>query len=374
MTTMPPHSDRATRRTPASSAAINTGFKTPQDLRVQIPGFSKLHPENMNLSVAWYRTRAPWELATQNLSLTFSPHFLTVSVVNENDTRIGLLIGGIQTQLYVPNALVSLIIDSFGLPPDQLLRPETVTLLLEYRLSETLDILEQSLNATISIEGVSLKQIKAPLGFVIGGTCLLQNKIFKIALEAPPGLGPLFSACLAGLADRPVTTANVPTRAAFRVGATQITLRMLRSIRLNDVILTDSSTGVAEAMAIFGEQYGARARIEGRACALLGSPVKLSAQQKEVWSMAETSNLDRDAEAADAEFDDIQIKLVFEVGRREINVGELRRLMAGHVFDLGREPAAAVDIYAGTRRIGHGELVEINETLGVRVTRMFGDE
>ena len=151
MTAMPPHSYHATQRTPPSSPMINTGFKTPHDLRIQIPSFPKLHLENMNLSVAWYRTRAPWELATQNLSLTFSPHFLSASDINKNDTRLILLIGGIRTQLYVPNALISLLINSFGLPPDQLLRPETITLLLEYRLNETLDILEQALNATISI-------------------------------------------------------------------------------------------------------------------------------------------------------------------------------------------------------------------------------
>ena len=71
--------------------------------------------------------------------------------------------------------------------------------------------------------------------------------------------------------------------------------------------------------------------------------------------------------------DDIPVTLVFEAGRRELTLGELRRLAPGAVLDLGRGASEPIDIRANGRRIGSGELVEIDGALAVRVLRIFAN-
>ena len=71
--------------------------------------------------------------------------------------------------------------------------------------------------------------------------------------------------------------------------------------------------------------------------------------------------------------DELTVKLVFEVGRCDTTLGELRTMAPGHVFALARDPEQAVDIVTGGRRVGTGELVKIGERLGVRVLRLSKD-
>jgi type III secretion protein Q len=56
-----------------------------------------------------------------------------------------------------------------------------------------------------------------------------------------------------------------------------------------------------------------------------------------------------------------------------MTLGELRALGPGHAFALGRDPEQSVDIVAGGRRIGSGQLVRIGERIGVRVLRLGQD-
>ncbi len=78
------------------------------------------------------------------------------------------------------------------------------------------------------------------------------------------------------------------------------------------------------------------------------------------------------APPADAAFDDLPIKLVFELGRLDMPLGQLQEIGRGHVFQLDRPLGEAVEIHAGGRRIGQGEVVRIDDQIGVRVIRLFG--
>ena len=81
---------------------------------------------------------------------------------------------------------------------------------------------------------------------------------------------------------------------------------------------------------------------------------------------------DTAAPATDAAFDDLPIKLVFELGRLDMPLGQLQEIGRGHVFQLERPLGEAVEIHAGGRRIGQGEVVRIDDQIGVRVIRLFG--
>lgn len=77
---------------------------------------------------------------------------------------------------------------------------------------------------------------------------------------------------------------------------------------------------------------------------------------------------------ADAGLGDIDIRVAFEVGRQMLPYSTVNRLAPGFVFDLARDPETAVDIVANGARIGHGEIVAIGDSIGIRITRMFGHE
>ena len=58
-----------------------------------------------------------------------------------------------------------------------------------------------------------------------------------------------------------------------------------------------------------------------------------------------------------ADLDSVPVTLVFELGRMQLALGELRSLAAGYSFDLGKDLRAPVDILANGRKIGSGELI-----------------
>ena len=76
----------------------------------------------------------------------------------------------------------------------------------------------------------------------------------------------------------------------------------------------------------------------------------------------------------DSDLDDLPVRLVFEVGRVELSLGELQRLAPGALVPLGRPPDEPLDIMANGRRLGRGTLVQIGESLGVRIVSIIGNE
>jgi len=69
----------------------------------------------------------------------------------------------------------------------------------------------------------------------------------------------------------------------------------------------------------------------------------------------------------DSDMDDLPVRLVFELGRVELSLGELQRLAPGALVPLGRPPDEPLDIMANGRRLGPRTLVPIGGTLGVRI-------
>ena len=67
--------------------------------------------------------------------------------------------------------------------------------------------------------------------------------------------------------------------------------------------------------------------------------------------------------------DALPVQLVFLAGETEVALRDLRRLVPGYVFDLGRPVDRHVEVRANGRRIGIGELVEIDRRVGVRMLK-----
>ena len=76
----------------------------------------------------------------------------------------------------------------------------------------------------------------------------------------------------------------------------------------------------------------------------------------------------------DSDLDDLPVRLVFELGRVELSLGELQRLAPGALVPLRRAPDGSLHIMATGRRMGRGTLVRIGESLGVRIVSLAGNE
>ncbi len=67
---------------------------------------------------------------------------------------------------------------------------------------------------------------------------------------------------------------------------------------------------------------------------------------------------------------DIPVEISVEIGRTRMAIGELLSLSKGSIIELNRIAGEAVDIYVNERLLGKGDIVVVNERLGVRITEI----
>lgn len=67
---------------------------------------------------------------------------------------------------------------------------------------------------------------------------------------------------------------------------------------------------------------------------------------------------------------DVPVKVQAVLGRSRMEIGELMRLKPGDVVELDRRVGEPVDIYVNNRLIARGEVVLIDNALGVTLTEI----
>jgi len=68
---------------------------------------------------------------------------------------------------------------------------------------------------------------------------------------------------------------------------------------------------------------------------------------------------------------DVPIDISIEIGRTRMTIGELLSLSKGSIVELKKSAGESVDIYVNGKLLGKGEVVVVNERLGVRVTKII---
>lgn len=292
----------------------------------------------------------------------------TLAPPDADGTAITLRLGPGRLALLVPPLLVEqALAEAAGLPVAEL-EPELAALLLEAVLSELLPALEAAAGVSIAIESVG----PAP-AFVAAFRCAvaIRHAFAETALHlaadaaARPALRRLIGAAPSLLAP----CAGLPVPLAVRIGAVRLSLAELKGIEPGDVVFPDVACRAGEALVIYGERWSHAAKHDRGTVTVAGPRRPLVLQDGGGW-MA-----DSDAAAPPAErLDQLSVTLVFELGRSELPLAAVQGLAPGAVIPLGRDPGEAVDIVANGRRIGRGEIVRIENELGIRVVRLFGDE
>ena len=75
-----------------------------------------------------------------------------------------------------------------------------------------------------------------------------------------------------------------------------------------------------------------------------------------------------------AHFADVPMDVDVELDRRIMTVREVLELSAGSVIKMSRSAGENIDIAVGGSLIGYGEIVIIEETVGVRITDFNSEE
>jgi flagellar motor switch protein FliN/FliY len=71
---------------------------------------------------------------------------------------------------------------------------------------------------------------------------------------------------------------------------------------------------------------------------------------------------------------DVPVKVSAVLGRARMEVGDLLKLSPGTVLELDRKVGEAIDIYVNDRLVARGEVVLVEEKLGVTMTEIIKAE
>ncbi len=88
---------------------------------------------------------------------------------------------------------------------------------------------------------------------------------------------------------------------------------------------------------------------------------------------AEAETTTRGAHDLEAVFD-VPVKVSAVLGRARMDVGDMLKLGPGAVLELDRKVGEAIDIYVNNRLVARGEVVLVEDKLGVTMTEIIKSE
>jgi len=88
---------------------------------------------------------------------------------------------------------------------------------------------------------------------------------------------------------------------------------------------------------------------------------------------ADNEPVTRGAADLEAVFD-VPVQVSAVLGRARMEVGELLKLGPGTVLELDRKVGEAIDIYVNNRLVARGEVVVVEDRLGVTMTEIIKTE
>jgi type III secretion protein Q len=334
----------------------------------------------------------------------------------DNQIVIDFRIDGRSATLCLPGGLFERIlelIDPLLVTVD--LQDEMLLLLLEASIEDALLSVERALGGRIELltieRGRALERRDLDLLFEMN---IDGNQAGKVVLHLEEPVARKLVDALVKSPTTPLRYPDLKVELSLRTSVIWLDLGTLRSLKPGDILLADDETTEDEGIALtLGETWLLNVSYMDGELTLTQPLRRATNKDRDLWMMADSKNIDDDDEPLndpleevqdgaengghrsqprpdsdnsqsqatapadeppkeDATFDEVPIKLVFELGRQEISLGHLQELGPGHVFQLDRPISDAVDVFAGGRRVGQGEIVQVDDQVGVRMTRLFG--
>jgi type III secretion protein Q len=306
------------------------------------------------------------------------------AIEDEETVELIVAINGVDVRLFVPPGMMHRATRSFfGLAKDYAVPEELVAASLEATLAPWIARLEKAAAIEIAIRGMRVAERgaagRAPLSF---------------RLPALPGSGviavsPSAALALSQLPAVPWTNGDaLVLRVPIVVAEVGVSVAELEQLARGDVIVLAGATagGIAHVQLAISPHTAIIAEVDGhkltvaRAGKSMSTPdaaagAKTATAAKPTLATAKPGAVTPAAAQPDpvlpaAAVDELPLRIVFDLGDIELSLAELKALVPGQVIDLARDPGNAVRVSVNGRRIGAGEIVEIEGRLGVRITEL----
>ncbi len=96
-------------------------------------------------------------------------------------------------------------------------------------------------------------------------------------------------------------------------------------------------------------------------------------QEMEMTGLPEIGDLPRSAKDLEAVYD-IPVQVSAVLGKSTMQVSQLLKLGRGAVIELDRKVGEAIDIYVNNRLVARGEVVVVEDRLGITMTEIIKTE
>jgi type III secretion protein Q len=349
-------------------------------------GLPAIPPAQVNALNAFYKRRPARAFMVAGRAATMTALWPLALQDASRKCRLDITVDDAAGAVILPTRVIETLIAA--LDPNQALDhldPPHLALLFELALGDELAMLEASLGARLAITCVRAadddRQNRATaLAFAIavdglgtlGGELLLQPAqaiMFSQFLDRCANPAP--QAGKGKSIVPPLPEGEVPVTIGVRVAAATFAVGEIATLSPGDVVIADHCCRQANtAVAVIAEHLVAPVELTAAGAGIAAPPTRARGSPWE-WSMENGGNSPRPDVAQKTNFDDIPVKLLFELGRIELSLAEIRQLAPGAIVPISRPLEDSVDILANGRRIGRGSLVQIGDSLGIRITRLF---
>lgn len=271
-------------------------------------------------------------------------------------------VGADMVQLHCPRRLVMQLLQSSepGLAPEEA-TPGLLALLVD-------TLLQSWLTAWHSWAGRPVRFLGMREATVVDGAIALQFNLGGGTSYGALSGGPTVDRILSSWPSRPNPLSQLCLPCRIWVGTTDLPMLVVSSIQVGDAILVEAQPKNGPMLRV-ADGWGAGLKRDGVRLLLTEAvrPLQTSDGERTIVS----NKIEPASRSADT-LADVPIRLSFDVGHMELPLGEVRRLQAGSILSTGHGPSELVDISANGRRVGTGELVDVEGVVAVRITRLFG--
>ncbi|WP_257265517.1 type III secretion system cytoplasmic ring protein SctQ [Endozoicomonas sp. ONNA2] len=284
-----------------------------------------------------------WDISLSSIAAEAMPAICLQLEINHQP--VSLYTGSAFIDLLMPETLNSQIL--LKLPPDLMLAA------LENRLQILLEQLMQGLGIAIKFIGLTPNKDPSKRG-ELAMNIRVAGTQYPIYLESTPIVFELLKLLPAHIHEQ---STDIPFWAGLELGRAKLSKEETSALGVGDIVFFHYHvTGqqliirVNPDMAFVGEAEGSQITIKHR--------------------MDPMEDDQAHHEQGPVDLSDIEVDLLFEVGRQQFSAQQVQSLQPGHVFELDRPIEQPVKVRVGGKLIAECQLVQINNRLGARITRI----
>jgi type III secretion protein Q len=149
---------------------------------------------------------------------------------------------------------------------------------------------------------------------------------------------------------------QLQTPIRFQIGSTKLKTGELQDLRCNDLIFIDDSPLLSDHILTIR----------------IAPNLECKGTYKDKKIVIQTTMSEKIKEESNnvTNIDELQVNLVFDVGKKSIQFQELKKIQPGYIFELDELMVRPVTIRANGQSIGSGELLQLDEKIAVRVLEL----